>query len=124
MSAKNKEIVEKVNKAFAENNVEGWLEFCSDDVVWTIVGAKSVRGKEAIRAWMASMASEPPKFTVASLIAEGDNVVAHGNMIMKEKDGKSTPYAYCDVYQFRNGKIVELLSFVVKTEAKQEAKTA
>ncbi|MCM2359336.1 MAG: nuclear transport factor 2 family protein [Geobacteraceae bacterium] len=49
MSAKSKEIVEKVNTAFAENNLEGFLSFCADDVKWTMVGDKTVTGKDAIR---------------------------------------------------------------------------
>jgi ketosteroid isomerase-like protein len=122
VSAKNKEIVEKVNAAFAEGGVEGFLSFCADDVEWTIVGDKTVKGKDAIRQWMASMGGmEPPKFTVNNVIAEGDFVTASGDMTMKDKDGKVAPYAYCDIYRFRDGKIVELRSFVVKTEAKREA---
>ena len=121
MSAKNKEIVEKVNASFAEGSVEGFLSHCADDVVWTIVGNKTTRGKNAIREWMASMDMEPPKFTVDNIIADGDFVTAYGDMNMKEKDGKTAPYAYCDIYRFRDGKIVELNSFVVKTEAKAES---
>lgn len=120
MSIQNKEIVEKVNASFAEGGVEGFLSFCADDVTWTIVGNKTVRGKNAIREWMASMDIEPPKFTVDNIIAEGDFAVAHGDMTMKDKDGKTAPYAYCDLYRFQNGKIVELNSFVIKTEAKAE----
>jgi len=40
-----------------------------------------------------------------------------GDMTMKDKDGMAVPYAYCDVYRFRNDKIVTLSSFVIKTEA-------
>lgn len=54
MSAKNKEIVEKVNAAFAEGSTEKFLSFCADDVEWTMVGDKAVKGKDAIRQWMAS----------------------------------------------------------------------
>lgn len=121
MAAKNKEIVEKVNASFAEGGVEGFLSHCADDVVWTMVGNKTTRGKNAIREWMASMDIEPPKFTVDNIIAEGDFVTAYGNMTMKEKDGKAVPYAYCDIYHFRDGKIAELNSFVIKTEAKAES---
>ena len=121
MSAKNKEIVEKVNASFAEGGVEGFLSQCADDVVWTMVGNKTTRGKNAIRDWMASMAIEPPKFTVDNIIADGDFVTAYGDMTMKDKDGKTVPYAYCDIYRFRDGKIVELNSFVIKTEAKAES---
>jgi len=118
MSAKSKEIVEKVNAAFAENNLEGFLSFCADDVKWTMVGEKVVRGKDAIRQWLASMNMEPPKFTVENIIAEGDLVAAHGDMTMKDKDGNAVPYSYCDIYRFRGEKIVELRSFVIKTEGK------
>ena len=45
MSAKNKEIVEKVNASFAEGEMEGFLSFCADDLVWTMVGSKTVKGK-------------------------------------------------------------------------------
>ena len=120
MSATNKEIVEKVNASFAEGRVEEFLSFCADDITWTIVGEKSVEGKGAIREWMASMNMEPPKFTVDNIIGEGDFVTAYGDMTMKEKDGKTAPYSYCDIYRFRDGKIVQLTSFVVKTEAKAE----
>lgn len=122
MSEKNKEIVEQVNAAFLKGNFEGFLDFCADDVEWTILGDRTVNGKETIRQWMAEMAAEnpePPKFTVADpIIAEGDFVAARGNMTMKDKEGKTGHYSYCDIYRFRDGKIVELSSFVVKTEAK------
>ena len=74
-----------------------------------------------MRAWMASMDMEPPKFTVDNIIAEGDVVTAYGNMTMKDKDGKAVPYADCDIYRFRDGKIAELHSFVIKKEAKAES---
>ena len=118
--AKNKEIVEKVNATFAEGGVEGFLSQCADDVVWTMVGSKTTKGKNAIREWLTSMDMEPPNFTVNKIIGEGDFVTAYGDMTMKDKDGKVVPYAYCDIYRFREGKIIELNSFVIKTEAKSE----
>jgi ketosteroid isomerase-like protein len=39
---------------------------------------------------------------------------------MKDKEGKAVPYSYCDIYRFRGGKIVELRSFVTKTEVRDE----
>ena len=124
MTVKNREIVEKVNAAFDEGSTEGFLSFCSEDVQWTIVGERTVKGKDAIRTWMAAMDMEPPKFTVNNIIAEGDFVTAYGDMTMRDKEGKSVPYAYCDIYRLRDNKIVELTSFVVKTEAKEAARDA
>ncbi len=121
MPTGNKEIVEKVNAAFAENNMEGFLSFCADDFEFAMVGEKSLKGKEAVRQWMNSMGDmEPPRISNIKIIAEGDFVASHGTMTMKDKDGKTAPYAYCDVYQFRDSKIVELTAFVMKTETQQE----
>jgi ketosteroid isomerase-like protein len=120
MSNKNKEIIEKVNAAFTQGSTDGFLSYCAEDVVWTMVGDTTVKGKEAIRKWMGSMKIEPPKFTVNKVIADGDFGMAYGDMTMKDKDGKTAPYSYCDVYRFQNGKVIELTSFVIKTEANKE----
>ena len=86
-----------------------------------MVGKKTTKGKNAIREWLASMDTESPKFTVDNIIAEGDFVTAYGDMTMKAEDDKTVPYAYCDIYRFRDGKITELNSFLVKTETKAES---
>lgn len=91
MSATNKEIVEKVNASFAEGAVEGFLSHCADDVVWTIIGEKTVKGKNAIREWMASMDVEPPKFAINNIIAQGDFVTAAWRYDYERK-GWQTPF--------------------------------
>jgi ketosteroid isomerase-like protein len=120
MSEKNKAILLEANAAIAEGNNEGFLLFCADDTQWTFVGDKTLKGKEAVRQWMATTYVEPPKFMVANLIAEGDFVAALGDITMKDEDGKTAHYSYCDVWRFRGSKIVELRAFVIKTEVKDE----
>ena len=114
MSAKNRAIVDKANKAFARNDVEGLLALCSDDFSWTMVGSEPAVGKAAVREWMAKAPPEMPKFTIDTVIADGDFVTCVGDMTMPEK-GNDVPYAYCDVWRLEGGKIVELKAFVIKT---------
>jgi len=123
MANTNKEIVEAINASFAKNEIDGFLKYCADDIKWTMVGEKVTKGKDTVREWLKSMADvEPPKFTVTNLVGEGDVVVANGDMTMKDKDGKTESYSYCDIYNFKNGKVGELTSFVMKTDnAKQSA---
>lgn len=123
MASSNKEIVEKVNAAFARGDVEGFLSQCVDDVQWTMVGETPVKGKDAIRKWMTSMGPEVPKFTVNNIVAEGDFATCYGDMTM-HKDGTVIPYSYCDIYRFRNGKVAELRAFVMKTEPQRETTMA
>jgi uncharacterized protein len=120
MSENNKAILEAANAAIAEGKNEGFLSFCADDTKWTFVGDKTLEGKETVRQWMATTYVEPPKFKVAHLIAEGDFVTALGNITLKDEDGKTAHYSYCDVWRFRGSKMVELRAFVIKTEVKDE----
>jgi uncharacterized protein len=115
MSEKNKAILEAANAAIAEGNYEEFLSFCADDTKWTFVGDKTLKGKAAVRQWMTATYVEPPKFRVANLIAEGDFVTALGDLTMKDEDGKAAHYSYCDIWRFRDGQMVELRAFVIKT---------
>lgn len=118
MSEKYKEIVKEVDASFAENNMEGFLAHCADDVEWKMVGDTKKKGKDSIREWMSSMGEgmEPPKFNARKMIAEGETVAAYGEMTMKNETGEEASYEYCDIYRFENDKIVELISLVIKSE--------
>ncbi len=117
MAVNRKEIVQRVNEGFAENNLEKVLSFCTDDLTWTMVGDTTVRGKDSIRKWMASMDPPPPQFTIQEAVAEGDFVITRGNMLMQEKkNGPSLPYTFCDIYRFTGDKVSELISFVIRTD--------
>lgn len=120
MSENNKAILEEANTAIAQGDYEGFLSFCTDDTEWTFVGDRTLNGKEAVRQWMVTEYVEPPLNIVANLIAEGNFVTALGNLTIKDKEGKETHYSYCDVWRFRDGKMVELKAFVIKTEGKDE----
>ncbi|MDZ4877224.1 MAG: hypothetical protein CLLPBCKN_006659 [Chroococcidiopsis cubana SAG 39.79] len=124
MSENNKAILEAANAAIAEGNHEGFLSFCTDDTKWIFLGDKILNGKEAVRQWMATKYVEPPLNIVTNLIAEGDFVMALGDLTIKDKDGKGTDYSYCDIWRFRGGKMVELRAFVIKTEVKAETSSA
>lgn len=119
MANMNKQIVEKVNASFAEGETEVFLEHCKPDVVWKMVGEETRTGVDTIRKFMASMGDmEPPKFSAINVIGEGDYVAANGDMTMKNKEGKTESYSFCDIYRFDVGKIAELTSYVVSTGQK------
>jgi uncharacterized protein (TIGR02246 family) len=115
MSERNKAILREANAAITQGNYEGFLAFCADDTEWTFVGEQTLKGKEAVRQWMAETYEEPPKFAVADMIAEGDFVVAIGDIMIKGDDGKQAPASYCDVWRFQAGKIVGLRAFVIES---------
>lgn len=114
MSEKNKAILTQANTAVVKGDYEGFLTHCTDDVEWTFVGERTLKGKEAVRQYMKTTYIEPPKFTVTHLIAEDDFVTALGDISIKNEAGRVVHSAYCDVWRIRDGKIAELRAFVVE----------
>ncbi len=107
-------ILERANEAIARGDYEAFLAFCSEDTLWTFVGETVLRGKQAVRKYMAEVYVEPPKFIVENMIAEGEFVTALGRICIRDEDGHMVDNAYCDVWRFQNGKMAELKAFVIK----------
>lgn len=116
MSLHNKATLEAANALIARGDYEGFLSFCTDDTSWTFVGDSLLQGKEAVRQYMATVYTAPPKFVVENMIAEGDFVTAIGKISLADGNGAPVDYAYCDVWRFRDGKMAELKAFVIATE--------
>lgn len=116
MSEKNKEILTKANAAITKGDYEGFLAFCSEDTEWNFVGDQRLKGKKAVRQFMAENYLEPPDFSVSRLIAGEDFVTALGDITLKDENGKAVQHSYCDVWRFRDGEMIELKAFVIKTE--------
>ena len=114
MSEKNKAILDEANAHIAKGDNEGFLRFCADDTEWTFVGEQTLKGKEAVRRYMAATYLEPPKFTTDNTIAAGDYLTVLGEITLKDADGKPILYSYCDVWRFQDDKIVELKAFVIR----------
>jgi len=117
MSELNKNILQQANAAVSRGDNEGFLSFCTEDLIWSTVGGETLRGKEAVRAWMVDGYAEPPKFTLRELVAEGDFVVAIGDIESTDEQGKPVQNAYSDVWRIRDGKLAELRAFVIPVEA-------
>ncbi|HEY1068590.1 MAG TPA: nuclear transport factor 2 family protein [Pirellulales bacterium] len=120
MSQANRLVLQAANAAIRQGDYEGFLAFCTDDAVWTFVGERTLTGKDAVRRWMATAYREPPRFTVAQLISDGDFVVALGEITTTSDDGQTARSSYCDVWHFRAGKLAELRAFVVEIQSENE----
>lgn len=118
MPENHKEILQKANAAILQGDYEGFLAFCTEDTEWTFVGDKTLKGKQAVREWMADEYQEPPKFEVHHLVAENGFVAALGEITLKDEAGKDARHAYCDVWRFRDGRMAGLQAFVIEAGPK------
>ncbi|HBU78967.1 MAG TPA: ketosteroid isomerase [Muricauda sp.] len=116
MTDTNKIILQKANEAVSKGDYEAFLQYCTDDTKWIFVGDQMLNGKEAVRKWMYNEYIEPPQNDVENLIAENDYLTAIGKITVMTENGKSITYSYCDVWKFRDGKMAELMAFVIEHE--------
>ena len=112
----NKAILEKANAAITKGDYEGFLSMCTNDTEWSFMGDQTLRGKKAVREYMAAVYKEPPEFSVTNMVSEGDFVATLGTITLRNEQGIKEDYAYCDVWQFSEGKMAGLKAFVVKTK--------
>ena len=116
MSEQNKTILLSANAAVVRGDHEAFLDHLTDDAEWTFVGDQVLRGKAAVRAYIAETYVRPPAFTVDRLIAEGDMLTAEGHIRLPDAEGREVHYEYCDVWRIRDGKLAELRAYVVAVE--------
>lgn len=114
MNQPNKAILEEANTYISKGEYEQFLSYCTEDTEWIFVGEQILRGKDAVRTYMANTYVEPPKFNVQQSIAEGDFVTVIGKISLKDQEGKSMEYDYCDVWTFRDGKLAGVKAFVIE----------
>jgi ketosteroid isomerase-like protein len=121
MSAeKNREIVQKVNEAFSNNDMEAFISYCAEDVKWQM-NTTAITGKSSIREEMAKNPFDlPPVITVKDIIADESGAACTGIVKMQSTKGEVSDAMYCDVYKIENGKINELSSYIIyiKTDKK------
>lgn len=109
MPQTKKQILLNANEAIANGDHESFLAHCTDDTEWNFLGDRVLKGKAAVRQFMKETYLRPPEVTVESLLSEGDTLVAVGTISING----AAKQEYCDVWQFREGKLDKLKAFVV-----------
>lgn len=113
MNTDNKEILKRANEAVSTGDYEKFLSFCADDSIWTFVGDQILKGKDAIRKYLIGAYLEPPRFEVEDMVSERDLLTVIGKISLKQEDSSWSDFQYCDVWRFKNGKMIELKAFVI-----------
>lgn len=118
------EFLQKFNEAFVQNDINHIIDSTTDDIIWTMVGDKTIRGKEDLAASMNEMKdSSGLEIRIDSMIIDGDEAAVDGTMSMEDKEGNRKTYGFCDLYRFTTGedlKIRELRSYIIATNLHNE----
>lgn len=107
----NKHILIKANKALTEGNYDEFINYCTEDIKWECVGERTFNGKAELLSYISSTYGGLV-FTTENYIKEKDFVVELGQIVF-QKNGESKKSSYCDVWNFKDGMISQVTSFVI-----------
>ena len=111
------------NKATVERYLEGFnrgdhaqiLSCLTEDVVWDLPGAFHLVGKEAFDKEIENPAfAGRPSITTSRMTEENDVVVAEGSVRTQRVDGRFLDLRFCDVFVMHDGKIRQLISYLME----------
>lgn len=115
--SENKRTVEKYMEGFGKSDHEQVLSCLADDVEWEIPGAFHLTGKAAFDKEIENAAfTGRPSISTSRMIEQDDVVVAEGSVRTQKLDGGILNLRFCDVFVMRNGKIGQLISYLMEVK--------
>ena len=110
----NKDVVQTYIEGFRTGNHEMILSCLTDDITWEMPGYFALSGKAAFDDEIENDACEGlPDLTLTRLIEEDDAVVAVGTVRVALQAGGLVDAVFCDVFDFKDGKIQRLVTYQV-----------
>ena len=109
---------EKIARAFSSHRFELALPHLADDVIWTVVGADPLVGlkqvKKAIERTGKYLADVTTEFQRFRTVVGDESVVVDSLARYTEAGGDVSIVASCDIYDFADGRITEIVSYNVE----------
>ncbi|ACU04598.1 MULTISPECIES: nuclear transport factor 2 family protein [Pedobacter] len=115
--ATTKELIEQINLLFTENRMEAFMDYLADDVVWDMYSSTSghttFNGIAEINQMDGSDMPQHTDFRFSTIVIEGDMASVQGSSKSKKVDGTEYESNFCDVYHFKNDKIIKMSSYII-----------
>lgn len=111
------ELIQKINQAFEENDMEAFMSYLSEDVMWEMhnstLGHITLRGIEEVVNMDRSNMPEQMNFRYGTIVIEGNTAAVEGSGKGEMRNGKKYRGNFCDIYHFENEKVVRIASYVI-----------
>ena len=114
---RNQRTVEMYLDGFRRTDREQILSCLTSDVRWVIPGMFDIQGKDAFGEHIVDEGFTGSPEIVVSRIAEArDLVIAEGTVRAPRTDATVLSLAFCDVFEMQDGKIRQLVSYLMETK--------
>jgi hypothetical protein len=115
--------IDQIAEAFCSYRFAETYPYLAEEIKWNMVGGEELMGREAVIARCAGSAKflETVSATITKLkINRGETfVVVEGAAQFRDQEKQTSSAASCDVFQFSDGRLVEITSYVVELDKAQ-----
>ena len=109
--------IDQIAEAFCSHKFAETFPYMADEIKWNVIGREELIGREAVIA----QCNKAVKFleTVSTTYLKLKTyraetcVVVEGAAQFQDKDNQTSSVASCDVFQFLEGRLVEITSYVI-----------
>jgi ketosteroid isomerase-like protein len=109
---------EKIARAFSSHRFEIALPHLADDVIWTVVGSDPLVGRKQVKkaiertgTYLSAVTTEFQRFRT---VVGDESVVVDSLARYTDEGGDVSIVASCDIYDFADGRITEIVSYNVE----------
>lgn len=115
-----KDLIEKMNRAFANCDLDFLIDHVTDDIKWDIVGEDTMEGLSEFKDLLEKMKAHGSMDITINEITMGDSRAVVEGIVQLKKPGKRRRYAFCDVYTFQKekSKVKELRTYITQIKRK------
>jgi ketosteroid isomerase-like protein len=113
-----RELVERINQAWIDNDRDVLLDHITDDIRWAMVGHSTAEGRQEFVDTLDSMPSmTTQEFHPGEVLIDGSKATVTGTMKTRDEEGQDQSFGFCDIYDFRGTLIREITSYVLTLDA-------
>ncbi|MBA4744387.1 MAG: nuclear transport factor 2 family protein [Muricauda sp.] len=113
-NAPKRELVKRLSCYFASNDIEKAMEFLDTHITWTLVGNKTINGKEHFRTALQEMRQNKVReLTIHSIITHGKEAAINGEMLLED----GSVFGFSDFYEFTSAKgtrVKTIVSYLIE----------
>lgn len=111
-NAPKKVVLRDFNIAFAKGDTDSIIEMVSDEIIWKIIGDKTITGKKEMKAALNKMTNQSVRsLQLHNIITHGKEAAVYGTC----KLNNGGEFTFADIYEFNSvgSKIIKkIISFV------------
>tara|TARA_Y100001972_G_scaffold66206_1_gene80666 strand:+ start:687 stop:1073 length:387 start_codon:yes stop_codon:yes gene_type:complete len=112
-NAPKKELIRDLTIYFVSYDLEKAMEYMDENVVWTLVGDKPIKGKGPFAAALKEMmGNKAAELTIYSILTHGKEAAVNGEMTMED----GSVFGFADFYEFTSAgssKVKNIRSYVI-----------